>query len=663
MERGVTYPHPRSRIAAGLLGLVAVLLFGSCTDANLEALASQGLNLDDRLTIRGEICTAAPDPNEFPVKVVVVIDQSGSMCISDPPGSQGQAGLCEQINPIVNPGGNLIPARSRALTRLRDQFAGQPNVQLTVVPFETNVGNVWPPAPQNFAPAGNLDDAYIAGLQNQLGKGTDYQGAMGEAYARIADDIADTLTTAPDRLPRTRYVVVFLTDGTPYPRCSAIDNLPVYADPTNPDLTWADQIVDFCNVITGDVINGFTPGTDRNQNYQIFALVDRIINLKSLYNVGDIRLHTVLLFNEEAVRACGPICQDIYGVYPGVAQADYPAAAHAVAAFVLGRMAQRGNGIFQEFVNGDITALSLGALDYTSLISPNKLKSLIVQALRSEPDGKKRVLDSDGDGLVDDTDNAYTLATNRFNVDTDNDCFDDNFEDRHKDNGFVAANEQDARGCDFPNPDGSCACRDTDGDGLGLKAEEYLESKSGLVDGDSDGLPDGIEARYGLDPNASNLGQDTDGDGIADTDEIEKGSSPLVSDRVFYEGEGYQYEIRATPRANGSVCYQFAVSNLKLLTPPAQNSAQVNQGYNLFKVWFAESPESAISTDYGFWRTACAWARFQPPSIRQPTSPDLALARTDTLADVARGFGRPSRMTNFPDNYRVAGLCAGIPPP
>jgi len=660
----VTYPHPRSRIAAGLLGLVAVLLFGSCSDANLEALAAQGVNLDDRLTIRGEICTAAPDPNEFPVKVVVIVDQSGSMCISDPPGSQGQAGLCEQVNPLVNPGGNLIPARSRALTRLRDQFATQPNVQLTVIPFETNVNNVWPPAPQTFAPAGNLDDAYIAALQNQLGKGTDYQGAMAEAYARVADDIADTLNTAPDRLPRTRYVVVFLTDGTPYPRCSAIDNLPVYANSINPDLTWADQIPSFCNIVGGpDVIAGFVPGTDRNQNYQIFALVDRIIHLKDLYNVGDIRLHTVLLFNEAAVQACGLICQDIYGTFPEVAPTDFPAAAHKVARFVLQRMAQRGNGIFQEFVNGDISTLSLGALDYTSMISPNKMKSLIVQALRSEPDGKKRVLDSDGDGVIDDIDNTWTLQTNRFNVDTDNDCFDDDFEWRHQDNGFVAANDRDARGCDFPNADGTCACRDTDGDGLGLKAEEYLQSKAGLVDSDSDGIPDGIEARYGLDPNVSNLGQDTDGDGIADTDEIEKGSNPLIPDRVFYEGEGYQYEVQATPRADGSVCYQFAVSNLKLLTPPAQNSAQVNQGYNLFKIWFAESPESAISTDYGYWRTACAWARFQPPSIRQPTGPELNLARTDTLTDVPRGFGRPSRMTNYPDNYRVAGLCAGTPPP
>jgi hypothetical protein len=660
----VTYPHPRSRIAAGLFGLVAVLLCGGCSDASLEWKASVASNLDDRLTIRGEICTSAPDPNEFPVKVVVIIDQSGSMCVSDPPGSQAFNGFCEQINPLVNPNGNLVPARARALTRLRDQFASQPNVQMAVIPFETNVGNVWPANGQGFAPAGTLDDAYIANLQNTLGKGTDYEGALSEAYTRITDDIA---ASPPDRLPRTRYVVVFLTDGTPYPRCAAIDTLSVYADPYNPDLTWEDQVTDYCNVIVAGTtpIANWTPGTDRNQNYQLFALVDRIVNLKNLYNIGDVRLHSVLLFNEEAVRACGTICQDIYGVYPNVAAADYPAAAHAVARFVLSRMAQRGNGIFQEFINGDISTLSLGALDYTSMISPNVMKALIVQALRSEPDGEKRVLDSDGDGVPDETDNSFTLGTNKFNVDTDADSFTDAFELLHKDNGFKGANDPDTRGCDAINlSTGLCKIIDTDGDGLGLKAEEYLGSKAGLTDTDSDGIPDGVEARYGLDPTVSNLGQDTDGDGISDVDEIEKGSNPIVQDRVFYEGEGYQYEIQATPRADGSVCYQFAVSNLKLLTPPQQAANNVNMGFNLFKVWFAESPESAISLDYGYWRTACAWARFQPPSIRQPTGPELNLARTDTLANVPRGFGAPQRMTNLPDpvDYTTPGVCAGTPP-
>ena len=49
------------------------------------------------------------------------------------------------------------------------------------------------------------------------------------------------------------------------------------------------------------------------------------------------------------------------------------------------------------------------------------------------------------------------------------------------------------------------------------------------------------------------------------------------------------------------------MSNLELVTPPNGVGA-AQAGYNLFKVWFAEAPESAVSSDYGVWKVACAWA-------------------------------------------------------
>jgi hypothetical protein len=255
------------------------------------------------------------------------------MCVSDPPGSQEGSGFCQQVAVVVPPG-VTEPARVRALRRLVDQFRQQPNVQMSVVPFETNVKNVWPPAASGdrFARPDSTLDTYIGGLQSQLGKGTDYQGVVSYAYSLIASDITTLSQSNPEVLPRTRYVVVFLTDGTPYPRCSANDNLTVYADPDNPDLTWEDSssAVEFCNLLdpdSTDSIDGFEPGTDRNQNYQLFSYVRRLMELKDQYNVGDIRMHTVLLFNQEAVRLCGPICQDLYGTYPGVPAGQYPQAA------------------------------------------------------------------------------------------------------------------------------------------------------------------------------------------------------------------------------------------------------------------------------------------------------------------------------------------------
>ncbi|WP_434346042.1 cell-cell cohesion protein MtsD [Myxococcus virescens] len=646
-----------SLLAAGLLasGL------WSCSDAMLESRVDALSNLDDRLTLEGRVCTRPPSPSGFPVKVVVVIDESGSMCVSDPPGAQLDNGFCQRREILdIIPEGVTEPARVRALKRLVQQFrevnAQGGNVQVSVAPFETNVRNVWPPTTtgDRFARPDNNIDSYIEGLQSQLGKGTDYQGALSYAYSLISSDINAVAQSNPELLPRTRYVVVFLTDGTPYPRCSATDNLSVYADPDNPDLTWADSLSDFCNLTnTTDQIDGFEVGTDRNQNYQLFSYVRRLMELKDQYNVGDLRMHTVLLFNQEAVRACGPICQDIYGVYPGVEPARYPEAAKKIAAWLLRRFADIGNGVYQEFNDtGEISNLGLGALDYSSFASRNVMKTLMVESLSSAPGDTGRVLDSDGDGVPDSIDNSFTLKTNTFVADSDGDCLDDGFEYRREDQGFRAANDLDARGCNPASPlTPNCVCRDTDGDGLSQFAEDYLRTRTGIVDSDGDGVPDGLEARWGLNPLENSVsGLDTDGDGIPDAQELRAGSDPTRRDKAFHERFGYQYETRiAEVRSDGSLCYDFTVSNLQLVTPP--DRAGVKQGYNLFKVWFAEAPESGVSTDYGVWRTACAWAQYAPPSVRVPVGPELAFEDAD--------FRRPDTLSNPWNNQND---CVGIPP-
>src|SRR5262249_62285541 len=150
---------------------------------------------DTPLSVRGRVRTAPPDPNGFRVRVVLLVAQSGSMCISAPPGSQGTAGLCETFATAV---GIQTPARVRALQALTQQFATQPNVQVTIVPWDTNVKNVWPPVAtgQRFARPIGID-TYIANLQAQLGKGTDFQGALSYAYGIIASDIAGTNGSNP----------------------------------------------------------------------------------------------------------------------------------------------------------------------------------------------------------------------------------------------------------------------------------------------------------------------------------------------------------------------------------------------------------------------------------------------------------------------------------
>lgn len=647
-----------------------------CSDTFLEKKAADSINLDDRLTISGEVCTAPPDRSGFPVKVVLVVDQSGSMCVSDPPGSQESPGFCEAHAYI--PPGVTQPGRVLAINRLLDQFASQPNVQVSLVPFETNVKGVWPTGVgQHFARPDSTLRTRVNSLQAELGKGTDYQGALATAYTKVLDDIAATSKSHPELLPRTRYIVVFLTDGTPFPRCAGEDNLPQYADDLHPELLWADSVGagDFCNEIDPedpDAITGFVMGTDRNQNYQLFSYVNQLMELKQLYNIGDIRLNTVLLFNEEAVRACGPICQDLYGEYvryPGrVPVADGPAAARSIAEWVLRELANRGNGVYQRYLDfGGIGLLNLGTLDYTSLASPNVMKTLLVQPLSSEPgpiDVKSagesdassrvngRILDTDGDGLPDALDNDFTHGTNPYFPDSDGDGFDDAFEVAHFSDGFRPTTK-DGRGCDPASPlTPRCQPADTDGDGLSQYAERYLKLRDTLVDSDGDGIPDGLEVRYGLDPlTAHTAGLDTDGDGATDAQEFRLGSNPIKRDNEYIDKNGFQYSVVAEQQADESVCYAFRVSNVQLVTPPNQNG--LRQGFNLFKVWFGEAPESGTATDYGVWKTGCVWAQYDPPSIRVPAGPGISPELTDA------NFRAPSRMV---DRAGYEANCIGVSP-
>lgn len=638
--------------SSGLLG---------CTDALLEKQALKDSNVDDRLTLTGRVCTAKPDPTGFPVKVVLIVDQSGSMCVSDPPGSQESSGFCEMYATV--PPGVTQPGRVRALNRLLDQFEGQPNVQVAVVPFETNVKAPWPASTgtgAHFArPSADVRQR-VGALQAELGKGTDYQGALAYTYGLISSDIYETARTSPEVLPRTRYVVVFLTDGTPFPKCAANDNLTLYADDLHPELTWADSVGagDFCNQIDPkdpDAITGFVRGTDRNQNYQLFSYVKQLMDLRDQYNIGDLRLHTVLVFNQEAVTACGPICQDLYGKYeryPGpVPVADGPAAAKRIATWLLSELAARGNGVFQEFDDfRGVGQLNLGSLDYSSLASRNVLKTLLVQPLSSEPGALHREVDTDGDGLIDELDNDFTNKTLKFYADTDSDGFDDKFEVLHHDDGF-RADQPDGRGCNPASPlTLNCRARDTDGDGLSQYAEDYLKTRPTLVDSDGDGVPDGLEVRYNLDPLAPlAAGLDTDGDGVPDAEEYRRGSNPVKRDREYQDLNSFQYAVTGEEQADGRMCYDFTVSNVQLVTPPSQ---LVRQGFNLFKLWFAEAPESGVSTDYGVWKTGCVWAQYVFPSIRVPQGPE---ATPLTNAN----FYAPSQLVD-PSQYESK--CVGVSP-
>ncbi|GEM_PF-3178734 len=280
-------------------------------------------------------------PIALKLKVVVLLDQSGSMCVTDPPGSQGgAAGFCQSIIP---PAGVTEPARVRALKALMTRL-GTRGARVSLIPFAG--------APQGIHPASGFtspSDAAlltaIAGLQGQLGKATDMQSALDAALQVVTEDIAALKTTpaGTSELAQTHYGVLLISDGTPFPRCSADDALPTYADSTMPGGIWPDSpgAGSYCNDPDGGS-NG-----DRNQNAALFARVTQLVGLKS-QGAAQVRFNAQLLFNAQRITECGPICQDLYGTYAEVPAAQQPQAALTVARYTLQQLASKGSGSYAE---------------------------------------------------------------------------------------------------------------------------------------------------------------------------------------------------------------------------------------------------------------------------------------------------------------------------
>lgn len=612
------------------------------------------------ITLTGKVCAPAPDPTGFPTKVILVVDQSGSMCVTDPPGSQPVAGFCEMYG---GSGTSPKAARIRALEALASRLSQSPTTTVALVPYDTNVRTVWP-APNTGARTARPDSTFIAAidqLQSTLGKGSDLQGALAYTRQLIEDDVRITELTTPQAVSRTRYVVVLITDGVPFPRCSEDDTRLIYADDTHPELIWPDSTGagTFCNSVTPndpDAITGFIAGTDRNQNAQLFAEVDDLMTFARQHHVGSMQVHTSLLFNSDAITACGPICSDLYGTYsryPGTGVVPVPANeqvafARSTAKWLLDQLSRHGNGVTQEFHNAaGLANLSYLAFEYGSLASPNALKRLFVRPLSSVAEAGQWVPDTDGDGLSDSLELAEGLSVDL--VDTDGDGFGDAFERRSTAQRFDPL-LRDLRGCDPVSPaTPGCTVQDPDGDGLSQYAEAMRGTSPIVVDSDRDGLPDGLETQLGLDPLDPLVSTtDTDADGISDLLEMQAGSDPLRADRTFWESAGIRMVVDEEAQEDGSLCYAFTATRLPLPDTSARPVAP-----SLFQVWFASAPRGSTD-DVGNWKTACAWvtdngAQFDPS--------DLIRSVTDT------DFHSPSQVSLGTPSARRTAPCAGTRPP
>jgi Bacterial TSP3 repeat len=606
----------------------ALLLAAACTDAQLGVPAPPALQaLDNRLEIDGTYCTQPAGAAVFPVKIVFLIDLSGSMCYTDPASGICTTDLCDEgPNAPSNPN---PPRRMQAVQTVLDNFKDNPAVSFSVVTFNTSV--IVSPFDQSPAdkPVFFTTDSTLLNLDSlrNVDGVTDYQGALSRVKNLLSDDMAATAAQSPSELPRTKYAVIFLTDGTPFPHCSKGD--PTKDNP--PDSAACPGDPSTCTICqagfsSANPFPGLTPGEDYNEPYQLVQLVNEMHTLADSHSVGDLKFHAIELQTPNAVQCC-PVCF-----------ADDPTG--ALAGQLLQAMAQpdQGLGTYKLFTNA--ADLSFIDYDFTSLQEDFVTRQLIVQPANMLATPTGIAIDSDGDGISDD--DEFKLGSNRLKKYSDDDGYSDLFKLRHPELGLqIGVSSLERCMANSPKCPGHLPC-DTDGDGLTDCEEFELGTDPELVDTDADGIPDGIEFKLGMDPLRDDTREDIDFDGITNINEVLNFSSVTLPDTRAAQGWAIQtVPVEQSRTATGQVCYSFTATGVTLPQTISRESnvadtnllsslgeEQLPLGWGDTLVWIGEAPEGD-ARDFGRWRVACVRSQWVAPNLRLPVEPSVTLVDSD----------------------------------
>jgi hypothetical protein len=573
--------------ARGLLLSLLILAVGpsgGCSDANLQPRDPDvAPAADNLLSVSGSLCTDEPERSNYPVKILFVIDTSGSMQFTDP-----NKRIKVAVEDVVN------------------RFRSNPAVKFAIITFNGIVrvnsaeqhmgGNTYDHVtsqslgrsaafyPGNSLPAGALDAIVIRDAV------TDYQGALGATFRLLE---LDMLAAPPSERTRTKYVVMFLSDGWPNPRCTT-DCMNTQAQPVCLDRS---TLPPFAK----DAFPELKTCQDYNQNYQILAKVDQIMRLRDIYSVGDLRMHTAWL------RDPNDAVSGTFGYKPEDAKK------------LLAEMAQHGNGTTADYYKGE--DVTFANVDYSAILRPFALSQVLALNTSGRPGLTGYAPDTDGDGLPDAEEER--LGTDARLADTDSDGFRDGFEQLRLSRGFDPRTPG--------RPWFTCSEReDLDGDGLIGCEELVLGTDARLQDTDGDRMPDGVEALAGTDPLVPDDAIDSDADGIFNLQEIQAQTNPQVADGTLYRDHRISYAIKDRGENAGQQrCYDFEVSHIELtptLGPPNQPSGR---GVNRVLLYFGQAPIDAGARDPGRWRVACVDAVYVPPMFKLPATGRLQLGPGD----------------------------------
>ncbi len=349
------------------------------------------------------------------------------------------------------------------------------------------------------------------------------------------------------------------------------------------------------------------------------------------------------------MRACGPICQDLYGNYPRRRpRRGYPAAAKKIAQWTAApRSPSAATASTRSSTTTPASPAGAGrARLLVARLAQRDEDAVGAVAVLASPATPNREVDTDGDGLPDTLDNSFTArSTNPFFADTDGDCFDDDFEVRHRDDGF-RPDVKDGRGCDPASPlTPGCMLRDTDGDGLSQFAEAYLKTRAhaGRQRRRRRARRHGGRATGSTRSRPTSAGLDTDGDGIPDATEL-RGSARTRSratgvltreERLPVRAQADQAARRAAS-ATTSRC-----RNIQLVTPP-NAGRPARRATTSSRCGSPRRPRAAWPPTTASGAPPAPGPQYDPPSVRVPAGPQPSPCTTPTSCGPSQLIADPA---------------------
>ncbi len=496
---------------------VCAVIAAACTDTYLYDERRETNRPSDRtVTIEGSFCTPPTSEVVRPIKILIAMDASQSMKVTDPDGSRAAATVA-LLDSLPN---------EKEVEFAVMLFAGSTTAFLTkdnlnhfekVLDYSTTDKILLRQRILNFAAPGNTANR----------DSTDFVKPLSDIYALINRDLANGRLSAGNEDVRARYSIIFLSDG----------------HPTN---------IQDDELLCGDAVR-------------------RIRQLKDL--ADDVTLNTVHVFLPRQPLATTTCDIDGGSSVVGGSGCRLPILPPSACPLLLintdaerlNKMATLGGGDFRDFRNNEpINFLSFKFGNVRRTFGFDKLVATNFSAVADSPED---IADTDSDGLIDA--DEIKAGTSPFMLDTDGDGFSDAIEVYYGKRGANFTPNQIAlpdgggldRGCspELRGIDGDC-------DGLTDCDEQIVGTSAFRADSDDDGVPDFTEWKLGTQPASKDLEQDPDNDRLLNFDELQLHTNPVEADSSKLSTVGYRYSVikNGGLNAEGQQCFTFRIDNVSL---------------------------------------------------------------------------------------------------